>query len=275
MVLETLGQAHGAPTTMRAANHDRPQAAVLHQVIEHVLKIPTAQTEAPRERCGRVRPATLEHSENANHHGKPPFSRSKQAARALPKKRQELENRERRRERGRFPPLAYAADSQTRGELPPPSRQTSRKRTACDCSYGCECSAAEPSASGESLLASDKSYIKLTYIDSQAKLVQAYNSFTARLMIGEYPPPPQTACHSSASASATESPRTAKAPGRGFPFAPPRSRCEDSLTRNAQPAPRAQEKGAPRGPSARKRPARARRPALPRPGPQYSRRWRA
>lgn len=89
----------------------------------------------------------------------------------IAKKRQELENRERRRERGRFPPLAYATDSQTRGELPPPGRQTSRKRTACDCSYGCECSAAGPSASGESLLASDKSYIKLTYIDSQVKLV--------------------------------------------------------------------------------------------------------
>ena len=67
-------------------------------------------------------------------------------------------------------------------------------------------------------------------------------------MIGEYPPPPQTACHSPASASATESPQTAKAPGRGFPFALPRSRCEGGPARNAQPAPRAQEKRGPSGP---------------------------
>ena len=49
-------------------------------------------------------------------------------------------------------------------------------------------------------------------------------------------------------------PSNSKSPGRGFPFALPRSRCEGGPARNAQPAPRAQEKGAPRGPSAREAP---------------------
>lgn len=68
VALKTTGQTHGTSVRARTMEHDRPQAILLHQMVEHVFERPSMQTETSRKLFGSVRLAALERRANANHH---------------------------------------------------------------------------------------------------------------------------------------------------------------------------------------------------------------
>lgn len=68
MALKTTGQAHDASVRARTMEHDRLQAILLHQMVEHVFERPSTQAETSRKLFGSVRLAALKRRANANHH---------------------------------------------------------------------------------------------------------------------------------------------------------------------------------------------------------------
>ena len=68
VALKTTGQTHGTSVRARTMEHDRLQAILLHQMVEHVFERPSMQTETSRKLFGSVRLAALKRRANANHH---------------------------------------------------------------------------------------------------------------------------------------------------------------------------------------------------------------